>query len=537
MNIFSFQTIDPQKDKDLQDAIFRLRYDIYCCETGFLPSEQYPTKREIDKYDADAIHFAAISDAGDLIGAVRLVVNNDNKNKYPLEEYCKNLWFDRERDLKPEGFKLAEISRLVVDKKFRRRAEDGLFGVESYPSADRRRRQPQIVLGLYRQIYYECKQLGITHWYAAMERKLNYALKRFSFHFVQIGPETDYYGPVIPYMGEIQIIEEMLFRERPGSTQGILDGLGIQFWPETAKKIIEYNSASSDSEKPVLPGLRIVDEILSSIDNLKMLGQSSLRLIELARNPAENFDDIIQVVETDPGLTANFLKLCNSSYFGLPKKIDSVRRGIILLGVGQIIKIIWANLSTLSPLFHEEHEGYQLDYGELWEHCVSTAIISQMLLKKAGRREDPLLFTAALLHDIGKIVLDQYIQQHSNEFRSLCDRSVLGYPQIEKAYFGIDHAELGGKIAEKWNFPEDLQRAIKNHHNFLVLPKPSELDVWTGVSNIVSHFVEAYGGIHKKRTGVTICLKEGIIERINLTQQDVTDVLKSFPEELKRVLG
>ena len=124
----------------------------------------------------------------------------------------------------PALARYAEISRLAVSKAFRRREGDSFFGTP--PRRDRSQSggviafyspndAPEIVSGIYRMFYQDSKRLGITHWVVAMERGLSLMLKRMALLFTPIGPETDYYGPVRPYVAEIAEIERHVSRNSP----------------------------------------------------------------------------------------------------------------------------------------------------------------------------------------------------------------------------------------------------------------------------------------------------------------------------------
>ena len=239
---FRFFRVD--NNKDLLTATYRLRYEIFCNETHFLNSGDYPDGIETDIYDNHSLHFAALNPKGDVVATVRLVLKSDIA--FPLEKHCPRLFIDKNSLPRPY---LAEISRLAVNKKYRGRAKDGLLGAMPYLPKKKgeildakgnpipediqlKLLRSMIVLGLYRTMYQESKRRGITHWYAAMEKRLWYALKRFSFHFKPIGPEVNYYGPVTPYIGELPEVEKKLFKDKPLLMHRMLAGLDYRYWPK-----------------------------------------------------------------------------------------------------------------------------------------------------------------------------------------------------------------------------------------------------------------------------------------------------------------
>lgn len=192
-------------------SALELRYQVYCRECGFLSQEDYPDGIETDEHDKDATHFYAFDSHGELAGYVRLVCANADQS-FPFQEHCATPF--EGMDLPPAS-QAAEISRLMVRNNYRRRRGDGLSGATSSENVariagDRRHAAPQILLDLYRQMYaYSCEN-GIRFWYAAMERPLARSMMRMNVAFTPIGLQTDYYGPVTPYLTDLQNVESVL---------------------------------------------------------------------------------------------------------------------------------------------------------------------------------------------------------------------------------------------------------------------------------------------------------------------------------------
>ena len=211
---FTFKTFANGTDSDNEERIFALRYQVYCLERSFLQVEDYPNGLESDEFDAYSTHIGAYSLTDLLVGGLRLVTPPDGE-RFPFQDHCTQLFANRTN---PPNHKCTEVSRLVISKLYRRRAGDTVFGVPSQlldetpvppqnfdrrrtqrGDSDRRKLQPEILLGLLRQVYRHCKRQSIDYWYMAMERPLARLLERmFYFSLEQIGEQVDYYGPVIP---------------------------------------------------------------------------------------------------------------------------------------------------------------------------------------------------------------------------------------------------------------------------------------------------------------------------------------------------
>lgn len=204
--------------------IFSLRYEIYCVERGFLPAESFSSGLETDAYDDCSTHFAGYNMENQIVGSVRLV-QPPIAQCFPFEEHCPV--FDTFKF--PPRQQTGEISRLVVRKSYRRRRGDSMQGVSKEflenqngpmvveptksESNQRKGDSPRLLLGLYREMYRHSKANGVRYWYAAMERSLAFSLRKMGFTFIPIGPTTDYYGPVTPFMVDLNELNDTLRKE------------------------------------------------------------------------------------------------------------------------------------------------------------------------------------------------------------------------------------------------------------------------------------------------------------------------------------
>lgn len=207
----------PRCDAALMRSAQELRYQVYCQECKFLDARQYPDGRESDEHDVDSAHFAALNLQDQLVGYVRLV-RPDAIHTFPFQNHCVALF---EGVTLPPPDESAEVSRLMVHKNYRRRAgEHGPNGVAqdactTESTHEMRNPSPQILLTMYRLMYEHSLRSGIRYWYAAMEQSLARLLIRMGFGFTQVGPATDYYGPVAPYVGDLRLLEAQLEQRNP----------------------------------------------------------------------------------------------------------------------------------------------------------------------------------------------------------------------------------------------------------------------------------------------------------------------------------
>jgi len=208
---------------------FQLRHRVYCGERRFLAAENYVDGIETDSFDDHSLHFGSFNHADDLVGTVRLV--RGRLHGLPMHEHCP--LFPQEIKRLGAITNLTEISRLAVSRTYRRRLGDGIYGASTPATADlgngsqRNGDKYTIVLTLYRAIYQALKQHGIRHVLAAMEPSLRRVLTKYHFPFLAIGPAVDYYGPVVPYYLDLDLLDDNLSKASPELLRYFNDGLDL----------------------------------------------------------------------------------------------------------------------------------------------------------------------------------------------------------------------------------------------------------------------------------------------------------------------
>lgn len=206
--------------------------------------------------------------------------------------------------------------------------------------------------------------------------------------------------------------------------------------------------------------MNVEQEYIKDIEKLAPCPQVALDVLAIAHDPDCSISVLAEKIERDPSLTANMLQMGNSAYFGHMKKISSVNDIIVRLGI-ESVKII-AITSASVGLLKSAQEAYALTNGQLWQHSYATAILASIIGRYAKVKDSPSLYTAALLHDVGKIVLNRPLQVESYNHPELAaELSLLGKEQL---LLHTDHARVGMALLEKWGLPEAVSVPVGMHH-------------------------------------------------------------------------
>ncbi|MGQ9859479.1 MAG: HDOD domain-containing protein [Thermodesulfobacteriota bacterium] len=204
------------------------------------------------------------------------------------------------------------------------------------------------------------------------------------------------------------------------------------------------------------------DQILEAMDRVRPFPQVVVRALQLLDDPDVPARRLLEVIQYDPVITLRLLQVCNSAMFGLRRKVESLQQAMVLLGNQAMVRLL-ITFGALDML-KDPLPGYGLERGELWEHAVACATLSQSMLKELNHPEDHVVFTGAILHDVGKILLNEYAGRQCVQISKMVmeeDRSAL---EAEREVLGIDHAQLGRILAERWNLPQSILLIIGRHH-------------------------------------------------------------------------
>ena len=276
-----------------------------------------------------------------------------------------------------------------------------------------------------------------------------------------------------------------------------------------------------------------LNDILSKSDSLPSIPGAAVKLLSLLDDPESSVNEIEEILKYDPGLTANVLKLSNSAYFGLPQKIGSVKQAILVMGTKRLTQLVMA--SCVHALMDRPVNGYELPKGEFWRHSVAVSVSAELLVKELKIPSVDVIFTAALLHDLGKIIMDEFVNE---EYKLIQDevQKGLSFEMAEQKVLGTNHAEIGAKILQKWSFPNEIVLAVQYHHlPDAADPKSSLIDI-VHVANALCLMI----GIGIGREGLQYQLSKLATGRLGLNQNQLEMVASQtlqWVDELSDLFG
>ena len=269
-------------------------------------------------------------------------------------------------------------------------------------------------------------------------------------------------------------------------------------------------------------------EFVSQIKDLPSLSPVVVKLIGMLNNLDTANDAVVQIVRHDPTLTARLLSLCNSAKRAGRRTIASVDEAVFRLGRGEIMKAVielGVGQTLQRPL-----DGYAVEGMMLWRHSLATAMMAEALAEQAPspQPEAASAFTAGLLHDIGKVVLNQVLTPEVQaDVRQRIQAGDCSWVEAERAVIGVDHAAVGAQLLDHWELPASLVEAVAHHHE----PDgraPLKLSATVHVADCLAHMSGCTAGwsSYAQRADESIAMALG------LSAENVERFLIRVPEQL-----
>jgi putative nucleotidyltransferase with HDIG domain len=263
-----------------------------------------------------------------------------------------------------------------------------------------------------------------------------------------------------------------------------------------------------------------VDEIISGIDTLKPIPPVAAQIIALAEDENSSMADIADLIMHDPSITASILKICNAAHFGLSRRVNSVRDAIVLLGLDEVLELVFLNATAEN--FRDEPDGYGLGEGELWHHAVVSAHTAKMLAENHGfAAQKHLIFTAALLKDIGKLIMGRFVAFSYEKINILVRSKGYSFNEAEKEVIGINHEELAARVGQQWRFGDQLIYMMRHHHMTDETARGNPQTALIYLADIICMMIGYGTGLD----GLAYRFYSDVLDRMKLTETDLQSAM------------
>lgn len=272
-----------------------------------------------------------------------------------------------------------------------------------------------------------------------------------------------------------------------------------------------------------------LNKMIREIKELTPMPVVANRLLEIIEEPDSSMDDIAQIIQYDPVMTVDILKICNSAYSGLKMPAESIKDAVNMLGTDQIIEL--ALVKSSAKVLSGDRKGYGLEQGDLWRYSVSSAVISKQVAVRLGLNNKSTIFTAALIKDIGKIILEKYVFKDFKKINTLVQKDHYSFREAEKKVLGIDHAEMGALIGKIWKFSPRMIKLIQHHH----LRDESMINDKEIAAVYLADCICMMMGIGVGADGLSYRFKDQLMKTHGVSHSDITGIMAEFGVNIHEV--
>jgi putative nucleotidyltransferase with HDIG domain len=231
-----------------------------------------------------------------------------------------------------------------------------------------------------------------------------------------------------------------------------------------------------------------VHRSVNRLQSLPALSSVVAKVLSLADSPTVSGQQVAEVVGKDQSMVTAILKIVNSPFYGLNRRVSSINHAVILLGYRTIRNV--ALSTSLVNAFSGAGHDPRFDRRRFWSHSIFTASAARLVAKRRRSLDAEEAFLAGLIHDMGRIVIDHHFPKEFGRAFDIAESRGIALHEAERLVLGMDHAELGNLIAQKWNFPPQIAEAIAVHHDPGAALATSELAVCVYLANILSRLAE-----------------------------------------------
>lgn len=276
---------------------------------------------------------------------------------------------------------------------------------------------------------------------------------------------------------------------------------------------------------------RDLNKIVQNIQDLPSLPVVVTKMLEVIEDSRSASKDLADVISKDQAFTTKVLRLVNSAFYGFSTRISTLDRATVILGYNTIKNLV-LGLSVVE-FMEGTKEGSHFNRVEFWEHCLGCAACARLIATKTGYTLPEEAFVAGLLHDIGKVIFDEHLNDDFNQVLESVKNNSISMTEAEDKILGTTHPIIGEWLAKEWKLPLVLRNAIRYHHSPPVSSKTIE-ETSIICSSIVhiSDILCKIGGIGSDGDVNIPSIDRQVLKRINLEENSTERILSEIDQEL-----
>lgn len=271
------------------------------------------------------------------------------------------------------------------------------------------------------------------------------------------------------------------------------------------------------------------EEIIRKAAAIPQMPMPVQKVLAYIGNPETDLRRLAKIIEYDPGLTVNVLRMANASFFGGAGRVSTVKDALMRLGLHRVYQLVIA--SGVAPFTRYEIKGYGLRPGELLEHSVAVATASETLARELDLQPPPHTFTAGLLVNIGKTVMGSFLEVDADPILAMAHERHIPFEQAEELVLGINHAELGAILLERWSIPTPIVHVVRYRLRPDDCPEADLALDLVHVGDVIAKMT----GIGMGIDGMQYAPSEAVFARLDIAPVHMENVMAAILEQIAEV--
>ena len=272
-----------------------------------------------------------------------------------------------------------------------------------------------------------------------------------------------------------------------------------------------------------------IQTIITKINSLKPIPQVAEQIMRIIASGDYSLQQLTEALHYDAAMTANLIRMANSTWFKRATPCETLHQAVVFLGVNEVVQL--GLMSACGEALKSGQPGYQLARGQLFRYSVCSALVAKELAARKALGDPNMIYTAALLKDIGKIVLSQYVAEHFQRIEEVMGLKGCDFQEAERAVIGIDHAELGGLLLKTWHFSETMIRIVESHHE----PQKAGPSMTEASVVYLADVLCMMAGINDGTDGLDYTFYRDVVEQLQITSADMQHIMMDIPEKLEKI--
>lgn len=265
-----------------------------------------------------------------------------------------------------------------------------------------------------------------------------------------------------------------------------------------------------------------IEDIVSRTPDLPSIPATTIRVMRETQKSDSTAASVARILATDQALSARVLRLANSAYYGLSRRVGDLQESVVVLGMRTV-----KNLATVASTYSwmsKPLTGYCLGPEDMWKHSFGTAVGAQIVAQASGKAVGDNAFTAGLLHDLGKTALSIWLESKISAIKLYAGRECIPFDAAERKILGYDHCQVGGYLAKNWNLPEDIEAAALFHHQPDLCPTKDPIVDCVHIGDYLTSVM----GFGLGGDGLHYTFSSESLERLGLKENDLDKLTDDF---------